>query len=55
MGRSGMQKGKGKVKEALGKTTGNKRMEAEGKADQAEGKVRESAAEARDAMKRHSH
>ncbi|MEU2547000.1 CsbD family protein [Streptomyces roseolus] len=52
MGKSGMQKGKGKVKEALGKATGNERMKTEGKAEQAEGKVRESADEARDALKR---
>ncbi|MFH9738731.1 CsbD family protein [Streptomyces roseolus] len=57
MGKSGMQKGKGKgkVKETLGKATGNERMKAEGKAEQAEGKVQESADKARDAMKRRSH
>ncbi|MFD6244548.1 CsbD family protein [Streptomyces roseolus] len=55
MGKSGMQTGKGKVEETLGKATGNERMKAEGKAEQAEGKVRESADKARDAMKRRSH
>ncbi len=31
---------KGKIKEGAGKVTGNKDLEAEGKADQAEGNVR---------------
>nr|WSW66435.1 CsbD family protein [Streptomyces sp. NBC_00995] len=30
----------GKAKEAMGKMTGNKRMESEGKADQAKGKTK---------------
>ncbi|MCM2411316.1 MULTISPECIES: CsbD family protein [unclassified Streptomyces] len=30
----------GKAKEAMGKMTGNRRMEAEGKADQAKGKTK---------------
>ncbi|MEU2234896.1 CsbD family protein [Streptomyces vietnamensis] len=41
MRKSGMEKGKGKAKEAVGKATGDRRMEAEGKTDQAKGKTRE--------------
>ncbi|MFF6791855.1 uncharacterized protein YjbJ (UPF0337 family) [Streptomyces filamentosus] len=59
MAKSGMEKGKGKVKETVGKVTGNRRMEAEGKADQAKGaareaaeKTREQADRARDSLKR---
>ncbi|WP_030757507.1 CsbD family protein [Streptomyces griseus] len=59
MAKSGMEKGKGKVKETVGKVTGNRRMEAEGQADQAKGAAREAAektrgkaAEARDSLKR---
>ncbi|MFD8009303.1 CsbD family protein [Streptomyces sp. NPDC058955] len=59
MRKSDMQKGKGKIKETVGKATGDRRMEAEGKADRAEGKAREAAEKvqevaekARDAMKR---
>ncbi|MFI8766587.1 CsbD family protein [Streptomyces sp. R-07] len=59
MRRSAVQKGKGRIKETVGKVTGNRRMEAEGKADHARGKareagvkVREAAEKAREAMKR---
>ncbi|MFF2773896.1 CsbD family protein [Streptomyces sp. NPDC058052] len=59
MSKSGMQKGKGKLKETLGKATGDRRMEAEGKADLAESKVREAgekveeaAEKSREAMRR---
>ncbi|MHA4779611.1 CsbD family protein [Streptomyces sp. MSC1_001] len=43
MAKSGMEKGKGKgkIKETVGKVTGKKDMEAEGKADQMKGKARE--------------
>ncbi|MEU1226566.1 CsbD family protein [Streptomyces sp. NPDC005828] len=59
MRESGMEKSKGRAKEAMGKMTGDRRMEAEGKADRAKGsareameKVHEAAEKARDAMKR---
>ncbi|MEU2119946.1 CsbD family protein [Streptomyces sp. NPDC016459] len=41
MAKSGMEKGKGKIKETVGKATGKKGLEAEGKADQMKGKTRE--------------
>ncbi|MFE5912866.1 CsbD family protein [Streptomyces wedmorensis] len=47
-GKSGMEKGKGKIKETVGKATGNERLEAEGKGDQMKGKVREVAEKARE-------
>ncbi|MCB8901742.1 MULTISPECIES: CsbD family protein [unclassified Streptomyces] len=61
MRKSTVQKGKGTVKEAAGRATGNERLEAEGKADQmaaearaAIERVHESAQKARDDMKRSS-
>ncbi|MEU6890284.1 CsbD family protein [Streptomyces sp. NPDC046557] len=39
-GKGGMDKAKGKMKEAAGKATGNDRMAAEGKMDQAKGKAK---------------
>jgi uncharacterized protein YjbJ (UPF0337 family) len=39
---------KGRVKEAAGDLTGNQRLENEGKADQAEGKVKEGVDKVRD-------
>ena len=54
-----MDKVKGAVKEAVGKMTGNKRTEAEGKTDQAKGDVKgaarspkESAKGVRDSLKK---
>lgn len=44
-----LQQVKGSVKEALGKVTGNKRLEVEGAAEKAAGKVREQAGHAREA------
>jgi uncharacterized protein YjbJ (UPF0337 family) len=41
MAKSGMEKGKGKLKETVGKVTGKKEMEAEGKTEQMKGKARE--------------
>ncbi|MCX5143339.1 MULTISPECIES: CsbD family protein [unclassified Streptomyces] len=38
----------GKAKEAMGKMTGNKRMESEGKADQAKGKAKGAAGDAKE-------
>ncbi|MFE2015822.1 CsbD family protein [Streptomyces sp. NPDC059491] len=48
MGKSGMEKGKGKIKETVGKATGNERLEAEGRADRMKGKVEEVAEKARE-------
>ncbi|MDJ0347571.1 CsbD family protein [Streptomyces sp. H10-C2] len=42
---------KGKTKEALGKLTGNERLEAEGKADQAKGDLKQAGEHAKDAFK----
>jgi uncharacterized protein YjbJ (UPF0337 family) len=42
---------KGKGKEAVGKAVGNERLEAEGKADQFEGDVRQAGEKAKDAAK----
>lgn len=42
------EKLKGKVKEAVGKATGNERMQAEGKADQVSGQARKTVGEAKD-------
>ena len=41
----------GKAKEAAGKVTGNKDTETEGKLQQAEGKIKEVAEDAKDAIK----
>ncbi|SDL01249.1 CsbD family protein [Streptomyces indicus] len=48
---SAMDKAKGKAKEVAGKVTGNDRMEAEGKADQARGKAKEGMERLRDKAK----
>jgi len=42
---------KGKVKEAVGKVTGDTKTEAEGKADQVKGKVQNAVGGAKDALK----
>lgn len=42
---------KGTVKEAVGKATGDKRTEAEGKTDQAKGHVKDAAHDAKEAVK----
>jgi uncharacterized protein YjbJ (UPF0337 family) len=44
-------KAKGLLKEAAGKATGNKRMESEGKVDQAKGKVKDVAHEVTESSK----
>jgi uncharacterized protein YjbJ (UPF0337 family) len=44
-------KAKGMVKETAGKVTGNKRMESEGKADQAKGEVKDAAHQAKESAK----
>jgi len=43
---------KGKAKEALGKATGNEQMEAEGKADQAKGNLKQAGEKVKDAFKK---
>ncbi|AXG78906.1 CsbD family protein [Streptomyces paludis] len=42
---------KGKAKEAAGKVTGNQRLEAEGKADQAKGDIKQAGEKIKDALK----
>lgn len=44
-------KAKGSVKDAVGKATGNERMQAEGKADKAKGDVRHAAGNVKDAAR----
>lgn len=43
----------GKVKEGLGKATGDEKMKAEGRADQMEGKVQNTVGGVKDAMRDH--
>lgn len=43
---------KGRVKKVIGRATGNQRLEAEGRADQAKGNLKLAAAKVRDAFKR---
>ncbi|MEO7028618.1 MAG: CsbD family protein [Acidobacteriaceae bacterium] len=45
------EKGEGKIKEAAGQVTGNKKLENEGKADQVKGAVHNKAGDAKDAVK----
>ena len=42
----------GKIKEGLGKLTGDKRMEAEGNVDQAKGKAQSAIGDIKDAFKK---
>lgn len=44
-------KAKGAIKEAAGKVTGNKKLEAEGKLDKAKGTVQEKVGKAKDAAR----
>ncbi|GAB2552197.1 CsbD family protein [Leucobacter ruminantium] len=48
---AGMDKAKGKAKEALGKVTGDDEKVAEGKADQVKGDLKNAAENAKDAAK----
>ncbi len=43
------QKVEGSIKDAVGKVTGNERLQAEGKADKAAGTAREAAGDVKDA------
>ncbi|WP_030398498.1 CsbD family protein [Kitasatospora purpeofusca] len=45
------EKAKGAVKEGAGKMTGNERLEAEGRADQVEGDVKQAGEKVKDAFK----
>ncbi|PYC79987.1 CsbD family protein [Streptomyces tateyamensis] len=45
------EKAKGAVKEGAGKVTGNERLEAEGKADQVKGDVKQAGEHVKDAFK----
>ncbi len=45
------EKAKGKAKEAAGKTVGNERLEAEGKADQAKGDLKQAGEHVKDTFK----
>lgn len=42
---------RGDIKETVGKMTGNKKLEADGKKDQVEGKARKVAGDVKDAVK----
>lgn len=46
-----MDKAKGKVKEAVGKVTGDRRTEAEGKTDQVKGEVKDAAHDVKESVK----
>ncbi|MFD9435124.1 CsbD family protein [Streptomyces sp. NPDC060002] len=46
-----MEQAKGKAKEAIGRTVGNERMEAEGRADQAKGDARQVKEKTKDVFK----
>lgn len=45
------EKGKGKIKEAAGHVTGNKRLQTEGKIDQVKGAGHNAVGDAKDAVK----
>ncbi|WNI16440.1 CsbD family protein [Actinacidiphila sp. ITFR-21] len=45
------EQAKGKIKETAGHAVGNEELEAEGRADQAEGDMRQAKEKAKDAMK----
>ncbi|MFJ3582034.1 CsbD family protein [Streptomyces sp. NPDC090127] len=45
------EQAKGKLKEATGRTTGDERLEAEGRADQAKGDARQAKEKAKDTFK----
>ena len=47
----GLKKATGAVKEKAGQMTGDRDLEAEGKADRAEGKVRDAVGHAKDALR----
>jgi uncharacterized protein YjbJ (UPF0337 family) len=46
------EKGTGKIKEHLGKATGDETLEAEGQADQAKGNLKDAGEKVKDALKK---
>jgi uncharacterized protein YjbJ (UPF0337 family) len=46
------QQAKGKLKETAGKVSGNKKLRAEGKADQVKGNVKQAGEKLKDALKK---
>jgi uncharacterized protein YjbJ (UPF0337 family) len=48
--KGGLEKAKGKVKEAVGKTVGNERLQSEGVADQAAGAVQKKVGDVKQAV-----
>jgi len=46
------EKGTGKIKEKIGKATGDKSLEAEGQADQAKGNLKDAGEKVKDAFKK---
>ncbi|WP_306327579.1 CsbD family protein [Streptomyces venezuelae] len=46
-----VEQGKGKLKEAAGRLTGNERLEAEGRAEQAQGDARQAKEKIKDTFK----
>lgn len=46
------EKAKGKVKETAGRAVGNERLEAEGRADQAKGDIKQAGEHVKDVFKR---
>jgi uncharacterized protein YjbJ (UPF0337 family) len=46
-----LEQGKGKVKEVIGKVTGDKKTEGEGKADQVKGKIQNTIGGIKDTLK----
>jgi uncharacterized protein YjbJ (UPF0337 family) len=50
--RNAAQRAKGKVKETVGKATGNERLRRQGKADQVKGKIKQTGERIKDALKK---
>jgi uncharacterized protein YjbJ (UPF0337 family) len=46
------QRAKGKVKETVGKATGNERLRRQGKVDQMKGKIKQTGEKIKDALKK---
>jgi uncharacterized protein YjbJ (UPF0337 family) len=49
--RNATQSAKGKIKEAAGKTTGNRKLETKGKTDQAKAKVKKTGEKIKDKLR----
>ncbi len=50
-----VKQAKGSLKEAVGKATGNRRLQAKGAADKAEGKVQNAVGSVKDSVKTKAH